>query len=227
MTKANRVELTRPRSRSRGVWSVAALSIALTGLSGCWVVDEAMVGASGPKVAVIGDSIIVQSEPQIRAGLDPNRTMFRAVFGHSWTNAVNMCAVPTCDPQRDADFDVVAVEDPDIVVVMLGTNDLKDYTTEQILANVDIGLAKLHPRACVVLTTLSPFGAYGVAADPVLREGFAARAEVIADWEQLVRADRTLVDEEDGVHLTETGIVAFSELILDAVDRCPVRAKKS
>lgn len=230
MSKGNRIGPARPRSMRRVMWSVTTVAIAMTGLSGCYVVDDAMVGELGPKVAVIGDSIVVQAEPRLRAGLDPNRTMFRALFGQTWERAITSCTADVtsaCDPPVPSDFDVVAAENPDIVVVMLGTNDLAEFTTEQILASVDVGLAKLHPRACVVLTTLSPFPANGIVADQALRDGFADRAEVLADWEQAVRADRTLVSERDGVHLTETGIVAFSELLLDAVDRCPVRAKKS
>lgn len=166
-------------------------------------------------VAVIGDSITVGAEDEIRDALADIGADVVAIDAESGRRITQAHAV-------DAGIDAVERVRrlaPDLWVVALGTNDvfsLEDPAAAGAL--IDELLAGIPAAAAVVWVTVYVEDAAATSAgvNMVLHERINGRDRAgIADWFGVV-ADSELLD--DGVHPTAAGDVAFAGVIARAVE---------
>jgi lysophospholipase L1-like esterase len=132
-------------------------------------------------------------------------------------------------------YDVVLADQPDVLIVALGTNDVLDevYTNvpRDLASSMDEILTSADPLACRswvnVHTPVRPGGPYG----PEYRWDYYAPHynltldayrdagwTLVADWDGAVRRsspDQLLLS--DGIHLSEGGKAARAQLVLDTV----------
>jgi hypothetical protein len=115
-----------------------------------------------------------------------------------------------------------AARGPDALVVALGSNDVAQRRT-----TATVGQAAAMPVSCVVLTTVKVYGVtrfYNVRwAEYARRWNRAVRSSgaVVADWNRLSTGQPGWF-LADGLHLTESGKLAYDQMLREAVTRCPV-----
>jgi hypothetical protein len=167
---------------------------------------------TGPRVAVIGDSITVISAEDIHAALHPE-------YASSITAAIGI----KTDAQLVTAQRYVAT-DPSVVVINLGTNDVSAHDSPESFRHEMDAIVGLFPDRCVVVTTLTT--------QPPVSKEFAARAAAyneylrtfphVADWDavlaQAVRNGEQLTS--DGVHPNDEGQRRYAALLAAAVRLC-------
>jgi lysophospholipase L1-like esterase len=227
----------------------AAVAVAAVGLAAAGCVPEYTGNPEGPKVGILGDSIVAvtTADLDIRLSLK-NRVSITGEGGMKIADEV----------PRAGEYEATA---PDVMVVELGANDafaVVSATTPPPIgaaltpsvekAAADLGqlLAALPTPHCVVLVNLSTMVA---SATPGLGEAYNAwaaefnrrlRARAgadprlrIADWDAALRAydaapqkdadGKTVQPTSDTVHPDGPGKPLFADTVGDAVDGCPVR----
>jgi lysophospholipase L1-like esterase len=121
----------------------------------------------------------------------------------------------------------VATGDPAVIVAALGTNDVgRNHTRAVMRRAVQRSRQATGGIACVVHTTVSPFGTpfynrqWGLAARRFNRL-VKQLATNVADWAVVVRRHRHYL-MADGLHLTRAGKVAYDRFLRRSVERfCP------
>jgi len=155
-------------------------------------------------VALLGDSITHEAEPELRAALA--FTTIGTVIGRPGMTATE--AGPDAELIA-ADF--IAAELPEIVVVNLGTNDaLKNVATAETLAALDGIYATLRPTRIVAVAVTTRFS--GSEFDnrvQAINDHLRARCQAggnpvsVVAWDEIVAADEALLS--DGLHPTPRG----------------------
>ena len=167
---------------------------------------------TGPRLAIIGDSITVVSTDALAAALEGDHaTSMTAVIGIK------------ADAQLVTAQRYVAT-DPTVVVINLGTNDVSQHDpTAEYRSELDAMVA-LFPDRCVVVTTITT--------QAPVPDDFARRAREyndhirtfahVADWDaaigRAVAAGRQVTT--DGVHPNPDGQQLYAQVIRDAVAAC-------
>ena len=121
----------------------------------------------------------------------------------------------------------VAAGDPAVIVAALGTNDVgRNHTRAVMRRAVQRSRQATAGIACVVHTTVSPFGTpfynrqWGLAARRFNRL-VTQLATHVADWAVVVRRHRHYL-MRDGLHLTRAGKIAYDSFLRRSVERfCP------
>lgn len=161
-----------------------------------------------PEVVVIGDSLVFQSSQELNRRFDAAQLRISAVPG------------ATLAEQRDAVHAAVARE-PDVVVVLLGTNDVLQGT-EDPAGRIRSAMNELQPVPCVRWLTIAPF--YGQAApvrilNEVIRRTAADHDNTgVVEWGNRVEQHPEWF--EGLVHYGPEGERALAETIVDAVRSC-------
>jgi hypothetical protein len=168
------------------------------------------------RVLVVGDSILNQSIDPVKSALeDKGWTPVVTAFGGSaieqWTGEL---------PQ------LVADNDPSIVVLELGTNDCAVDTCPQLEAQIDATLDAIEPVERVLWLNVQTEPSYPAGAERV-NEALAAAAEThpkmqVVDFSDEFQGHPDWLDN-GGPHLTPVGQVHFAKLIQDAVDEFKVQ----
>jgi lysophospholipase L1-like esterase len=173
--------------------------------------------ASGPKVAVVGDSITALSEARLGAALADRYAYY--VSGRSGaTIAEQLPEIARIQASPEGP--------PSYWVVELGTNDSGTRQDRHWAASFDAEVYDLRGARCVVLLTVTPYlERFG----PVAAQLNAAMADVAArqrnfhvlDWGGLSFAHPGWL-EPDQIHPNATGQAALAFLVRQALDRdCP------
>lgn len=176
---------------------------------------EADYAGSGPKVAVIGDSITHQSR----------FALHDALVGHA-VRVSGLVGITTAEPGLVVtEF---AESSPAVLVLNLGTNDItQGRSIDAALADYDAILARF-PDACTVGVTITTHGSTEPTDPPgpewssALAEAFnaaiPARVDAVADWAGAL--DPAVDLTPGGIHPTEAGREHLAEVVSQAVDRC-------
>ncbi len=147
--------------------------------------DAETVRADGPQATMIGDSILLASQPSMSAQLPGWSIAFDAVNGRSSLSGVAIA-------------DTIGTASDDVVVVELGTNDasvtaFRDHARQILTALKDVPLVlwqtvKGPPEVVVNMDEINT----------VIRQAVASRSNLaLADWAGLVREEDLSFD---GVH---------------------------
>jgi lysophospholipase L1-like esterase len=186
------------------------------------------------RLALLGDSITHEAEPELRATLEATSrsTPDGSASLAGWA-IVSLVGVPGATiGEMQAAAQATAALAPDLVVVNLGTNDaLKSVHSATTLTDLDTLLATLGTSSIVAVTvttrfTDSPFDVRAQAINDELRSR-SARAEpgrlVIVAWDEIVAADA--IDHpvgdsilSDGLHPTPRGRRRLATAVAAGVD---------
>ncbi len=187
----------------------------LVGGGGC-----SLLGRSGPRpVAVVGDSLSVLGEHQIRQVLE---TAGWKVSMDGYPGVTTATQMPALEKTARAGRHPVVIE--------LGTNDahaLDDGKTDAATERSTIGLALalFAPGQCLVWVNADanpsrPGGSGGRIVNDSLTAAAAGRPGThIADLNAMLQAHPEYL-LADGVHLTDDGSTALGHLMADALDAC-------
>jgi lysophospholipase L1-like esterase len=178
----------------------------------------------GPTVAVLGDSLTVQSWDELVDALDGYAVRIAAIRGEGlsggpFSREMGQAMMP-------AQVREMALDPPDVVVVGLGTNDVwgSDLSVDGFRATW-AELVTAVAGSCLVGITVTeeapaavpPYdGAAAAAVNSLIR----ADSDVVVDWATEGLGDR-YTDATDTIHLTDDGQRHRAALVREAVDRCP------
>ena len=171
------------------------------------------------RVTVVGDSLSVLGDAQIRAELQ----------AAGWDTTVDAFAGRTVATQMAA-LAKAARDSSQAIVIQLGTNDahaLADHDTDPRTERDQIGAALdlFDPGQCLVWVNADadpfrPGEGGGRVVDDLVAEAARTRSNVhVADLFALLRAHPEYL-AADEVHLTETGSRALGGLMADALASC-------
>jgi lysophospholipase L1-like esterase len=172
-------------------------------------------GVRGRDVVVIGDSITVASAPLIVAaatGIDVDVTVLAEVG--------RRIAVGGSPPAgTDVLGEVLDEEEPDLVVVALGTNDVGKYNTiDEYAAQID-ELVEMVPRDTPLVwinTYLEDNPDSSAAFNAALIETLKERGTAtIGRWSSIAQRDGML---SDGIHPSDDGNQEFADLVVDEIE---------
>jgi lysophospholipase L1-like esterase len=187
--------------------------------SGYGVIDLVYDG-DGPRLVLVGDSISALSEDELRAALADRSVRMAAIQGEGLaggglTTAGGLGSMGAWAAD-------VAADEPEVVVVALGTNDalLGELALPDALAAWD-RIAEAHEAACLVGVSF-PAGGEGVDAAEAraLDDRMRARSDVVVPWAEAAAADPGRYLEADGIHPTTAGQELFASLVADAAGAC-------
>lgn len=179
---------------------------------------------TGPKVAILGDSLTVQARPHLRELAGGSYALkIGALYGEGVSGGALSINLP--EPIMPAVIDQYAEDPPDVVVLALGTNDVWQR---------QIGLASFErewhsatrsfPDACIVgVTATETDEAWMYDPDEARQINRVIRrtVDVVVDWSSRGSSDR--YTDTDHIHLTAEGRAHFAELVMAGVDRCAAR----
>jgi len=203
----------RPVRADRAVLVVVVLMLTVVGACG----RDASPAVH--RVTVVGDSLSVLGDAQIRAELE----------AAGWDARVDAFAGRTVAAQMGA-LALAARDSSQAIVIQLGTNDAHalakhdtDPQTER--DQISQALDLFRPGQCLVWVNadadpLRPGAAGGKVVDDLVAEAAQTRSNLhVADLFALLRAhpEYLLADE---VHLTEAGSIALGGLMADALASC-------
>jgi lysophospholipase L1-like esterase len=175
-------------------------------LAGC---GEPDYRGTGPTVLVLGDSITDHSRSELHEALTGH-----AVRISGWVGS-------TVGLNRQY-IDALGDDQPDVVVVNLGTNDAWQHVpVTASVADLD-ALLERFGDSCKVLVTVTTLGEQGYdrAIAAAFNDAIADRADVVVEWNDVVVNEPQLLDP-DGIHPTIAGRQRLAELVATAVDECP------
>ena len=171
-------------------------------------------------VAMLGDSITFEAEPELRTALA--FTTIGTVIGRPGMTATE--AGPDAELIA-ADFIIAKppAELPEIVVVNLGTNDaLKNVATAETLAALDHIYAAFGQTriVAVAITTRFSGSEFDIRAEAINAHLRARRQDggnpvAVVAWDEIVAADPALLS--DGLHPTPRGRARLAEAVAAAV----------
>jgi hypothetical protein len=169
-----------------------------------------------PTVAVIGDSLVYQADGDSlgHSGIVYEGDLIDELDAAGWRTSI--FGLPGAKLSRQlASMAAALDEEPDVLVVALGTNDW----------NVEAGLEALDefldstPVDCVALVGVAEVPAYDLdERGPVLNAAFAA----YGNYTPWAPADGWLVNPRTDPHLTTAGRAGYREVILEAAETCAV-----
>jgi len=233
-TTATRTGNSKNRRHRRGVLTVAVLALLTIVLAACQ--PDPYVGPSdGPKLAVVGDSLIDQSREQMSSTF-VSEGWFTSVTGRGGYTSRDHWTT-----QR-----AVMETDPQVVVLALGSNDFREIVTglqtwDGFRASVRESLSITRAAPCLVWVGVTQtYGFFGGPADGnldqlgwivnvIIQQELAASrrpagSTFYADWAAESRGRAEYFNGPGDIHLNDTGDAAYARLVDSAVDRCPVRS---
>ncbi len=185
-----------------------------------FVLDTDYVG-EGPRVAVLGDSLAVQSREELRAALPDHALRIAAVRGEGFISGPYSTRWGTPVMARAAED--LGGDGADVAVIALGTNDAwtPDGTVDETLAALDDIVSALGDVCLVAVLVDDASTADGFQQDvaAAIDDRLRATADRVVDWGAIAAEDGVLGD--DGIHPTEEGERRWAEAIAAAVRSCP------
>ena len=175
---------------------------------------------AGPKVAILGDSLTVQSRARLRELLADQSLKVAALYGEGMSGGP--ISARFGGPIMETMVEEYSDDPPEVLVVALGTNDVwqpgldpdgfeRSWTT----------MARTFGDACIVgVTATETTEAWNYDPDDAVEVNRVIRrgADVVVDWAEL-GADPAYTGV-DHIHLTDAGQERFASLIGRGVERC-------
>ncbi|MEO1060988.1 MAG: hypothetical protein AAFZ07_06195 [Actinomycetota bacterium] len=193
------------------VWIGLIGTIALLASPDPQELSEEVAALVGREIVVVGDSLVVDAEPQLRTVLAGTELRIEAAPGRPLSRGLEIDGTIVLDE--------LAADPPEIVVVALARNDIGDDDhAEQVAAAMDA-----FGDSCVVWVNGAPAANEEMrVVNDVIAESAAQRPDVhVADWaaELDPRTDSWLSAQSGA--LTDDGRWGFARTIADAVsDDC-------
>lgn len=174
-----------------------------------------------PRVAVIGDSLSVSAEEEIRSALVSvgfEVVGFNAASGRRMVHPSQ--SIPS-GVSAVGELRATFAEQPDMWIVALGTNDVGAQAgRDEMVHDIDTLLAAIGPSTPVLWTNvyIEQLADESWAFDVLVQERSATRSGLaIADWFNPAQIEGSLAP--DGIHLTPTGRTRFAGAIASAAAR--------
>jgi lysophospholipase L1-like esterase len=176
---------------------------------------------SGPSVIVYGDSVTENAE----------RHDFRYSALHMLTDELvaagyqaQVDTIIGAETEDLLDPMVRPTAPVDVIAVELGTNDLRYIAPEATAAQIETSISYIENifafSACDVSVTVPAEPTWGLdLAAPAFNARLRETADVVFEWADMVAANPSYV--RDGIHLTDSGKVAFRAGLVAAVQQCP------
>lgn len=189
------------------VWIGLIGTIALLASPDPQELSDEVAALVGRDIVVVGDSLVVDSEAQLRTVLAGTELRIEAAPGRPLSRGLEIDGTIVLDE--------LATTPPEIVVIALARNDIGDDDhTEQVADAMDA-----FPDACVVWVNGGPVANDAMrAVNDVLDDGAAERPNVyVADWATALepRTD-TWLSAQSGA-LTDDGRWGFARTVVDAI----------
>jgi hypothetical protein len=178
-------------------------------------------------VLVVGDSITAQSESEIHDALS-GADLVPIVAGYAGHSALD--TEITGRPTFGTVLDDLVEEDPDIVILEAGTNDVNTISaggaTVADFVSRMVSFRDLFPDACVAVTTVtthrtsSGFNATARSMNAGLAESFLR----IVPWDETewaLREAGTMILQDDLIHPLPAGREVLAQLDVEAALACP------
>lgn len=187
-----------------------------------WGAVETSFTGSGPSVVILGDSITVESRPQVRAALDGHSVKIAAVLGEGLSGGPMSDAVGNGGmPEIAATY---AEDEPAVAVVALGTNDAwkPELSLEAARAALD-DIVAAFDGTCLVTVTITEASTaddydrdQAAQINQLLREA----GDQVVDWGGRSTSPSGGYVLDDGIHPTPAGSELFADLVRDGVRGC-------
>lgn len=180
---------------------------------------------TGPKVAILGDSLTVQSKAQLQTELGAYAVKIGAINGEGLSGGAFSRGLSS--PIMATAARSYAADAPAVLVVALGTNDvwrtdLSDATFRRAWAEVRADF----PRSCLVgVTVTETTGAlmYDSAEAKRVNAVIRGGSDVVVDW--ATRGPASTYTTGDNIHLTPKGVTLHAALMGDGVQQCLARPR--
>lgn len=189
--------------------------------------------ANGPRIAVIGDSIVTTLRDDYADSLS----------ARGWNASVT--GTPGYTTRDHWSTEEAAMRtDPDVVVIALGTNDVREVdaglqTYDGIRDSVRHSIDITRGARCLVWTGINEISGYygpglgnlaefGWVVNTIIRQELAASGRApgstqYGDWARDSRLHPEYFVAPGDVHLTPDGELAFEATVDDAIARCPLQ----
>lgn len=203
---------------------VASVVVGVVLCVACLPPPSGWYGDSGPRVGVIGDSLVQAAEAGGFQTNDPDRFLSAAMAEAGYrTSTSAFVGATTSDLGVLLSFPEPG---PEISVLALGTNDMRDgrVAVETALGNI-VGYLERRPVACTALVTIVDEPTWGLdVTAPLYNLALAALAGarddvVVVDWGAVVDEHPEYL-APDGVHHTAEGQEAYRSLLVSAAGEC-------
>ena len=186
-------------------------------------VDDTWVG-NGPKVAILGDSLTASNSLEMIRTLPDLSLKFVAFTGEGFAGGPLSTGFNRDSVLYDGAVAISIQDQPDVVVIALGTNDAWTPAVSASSAITELDrIVALFPESCIVATTIRELVPEQVDYDMLkaraLNERLLAVADEVIDWNAAVVADPGLVGS-DGIHLSPAGHEQRAALTTIAVAKC-------
>ena len=189
------------------VWIGLIGTIALLASPDPQELSEEVAALVGREIVVVGDSLVVDAEPQLRTVLAGTELRIEAAPGRPLSRGLEIDGTIVLDELAEAP--------PEIVVIALARNDIGDDDhSEQVAAAMDA-----FADACVVWVNGAPAANDAMrAVNDVIESGAIERPNVyVADWAaELDPRTDTWLSPQSGA-LTDDGRWGFARTIGDAI----------
>ncbi|MEM8904421.1 MAG: hypothetical protein AAGA17_02715 [Actinomycetota bacterium] len=189
------------------VWIGLIGTIALLASPDPQELSEEVAALVGRDIVVVGDSLVVDAEPQFRTVLAGTELRIEAAPGRPLSRGLEIDGTLVLDELDD--------EPPEIVVIALARNDIGDDDhAVQVASAMDS-----FPESCVIWVNGAPAANDAMrAVNDVIDDAAAQRSNVhVADWATALdpRTD-TWLSERSGA-LTDDGRWGFARTVADAI----------
>lgn len=184
-------------------------------------IDEEYAG-SGPRVAILGDSIMAASRAKVIGALDGYSVRMGAIVGEGLGGGAISSATGRGDMVEVAhDY---AASDPAVAVIALGTNDAWSprLSSEAAVAAIR-EMVEAFDDACVVTVTIvesATADGYDAEEAREILDALSAVDGVVVNWHEISREHAEDYLGPDGLHLTPEGSSAFADAVAEGVERC-------
>jgi lysophospholipase L1-like esterase len=182
---------------------------------------ETKYTGEGPRVVVLGDSIMVATRSKLRAQLYDHSLKVAALAGEGLSGGA-LSAVLDDGVMLDV-AEEYGRDAPAVVVIELGTNDA--WFDELSVSEAEAGLQAIWSRfseVCRVVVTVAESASapdYDGAEGARINVALTATADHVVDWRSL-SADQPGLLNADGIHPTADGAAVLARAISDAVRSC-------
>jgi hypothetical protein len=185
------------------------------------VIDDTYAGSTGPRVAILGDSLTWSGRAELLEELADYRVKIASgagegIGGGAWSRLQDRPIM-----SEAADTYLTADDAPDALVIALGTNNAwLDYLTMDMFEEAWPEMVADYQGDCLVVVTATesdePAG-YDPEVASAVNDALVAEADVVVDWAALDTAD---LEQEDHIHLLPEGLELRARLIREAIDSC-------
>lgn len=186
-----------------------------------YLTDDAGYYGTGPKVAVLGDSITNSTHDRLHDALPGRGVRTTSMAGEGWAGGPWTQYLGANGPIMVARAGTLAATKPAVAVLALGTNDswqelLAPYDP---LPPLDLVVDTFGP-ACtvgVLVAETTTADHYDAARAAAINARLRQRVDVVVDWRLTAPAAHIAAD---GIHLSAAGMAPYTAAVAAGVEAC-------